>query len=256
MRACAALATVPCALALACSASAPGKGVFLASPAAGLDFGLVACGTAGVPQFFTLGNTGTGPYGFTAALAAGSSSPYLLPASTGTVIDGRTLPFAVRPRALPASIELLPGSYGDTITFTTDISGDVPHAFPLKEGAQGGLLSCRCPAAASTSTCAGGVLDFGTVPTDATSTLALAPSLDNDGNAAEAVTLAIETSDPPSPFALAVPANVQIAAGKSLAVTVSFVPLQPGPFSALLYLASSGPDCRMAPWMTLTGRGE
>jgi hypothetical protein len=113
-----------------------------------LDFGNVNCGGTAVPasQNVTLTNLGTSPFTWSAQLAAGASSPFTLPTSSGTVpaaTDAGTSTGIVTVTALPIppQASVAADAFGDTLEITTNIPGDTTHKVDLRETAQGVILA-------------------------------------------------------------------------------------------------------------------
>ena len=111
-----------------------------------LDFGKVPCQTAPAPpQSFTLTNTGPG-LNYTMTFALGANSPYTLADSMGAMLSPG-IPIAlgaasaatikVVPNAIPFPASTAADAYADTLTITTNATGDVPHVVGLHQTAQG-----------------------------------------------------------------------------------------------------------------------
>jgi hypothetical protein len=101
--------------------------------------GLVPCGTNAQPQTVTLQNTGTASFTWSGVLTHGSTYYTISPAS-GTVTASSSVPVTVTPKPIPATSTTTPGEYDDTLTITTNISGDSPHLVGLEETAQGAIV--------------------------------------------------------------------------------------------------------------------
>ena len=105
-----------------------------------LDFGGVACGTAGAPQKVTIKNGNAFPITYQALLTA-SPSPYTVDAPSGSVAANSQAVITVTPAAIPATGNVAPGAYNDTLTITTNEPGGTPFAIPLDESASGAVLA-------------------------------------------------------------------------------------------------------------------
>jgi hypothetical protein len=105
--------------------------------------GFTACGTQASSQQIKFTNSGNQSYTIVPALELGAASPYELTMSpkSGTVQTGGTVTLKVTPRRIPQS-SAVPGSYGDTLTVTTNAAGDTaPHIIPLTQSAYGVILT-------------------------------------------------------------------------------------------------------------------
>ena len=153
--------------------------------------GFVPCSMtpmAAAAQKVTLSNLGSQPYTWTANVGK-NPSPFTVSPSSGTVAaqgtTGDSVVVTVTPAAIPFPADTRDNAYGDVLTITTNIPGDGLHAFPLKQTAQGAVVSLM-PAS---------MLAFGNVPIGTTGTVDL--QVANAGNASAAVTLtASKTSGP------------------------------------------------------------
>ena len=205
-----------------------------------LDFGLVGCGARGADQLVTISNTGGAALTWNASLGKGSTSPYKLSAQSGMLVGGATTQLAVMPADLPVPATLTPNAYGDTLTITTDVAGDMTHAIDLRETASGAAVS------ASTT-----MVTFGKQPLGQAS----APStlvLKNTGNAPATVNITAT----PQAYA-AKPSSVTIAPGASQNVSLVFTPDAVGDEPGTIQLASSDASCGpLAAALAATGTGQ
>jgi hypothetical protein len=169
-----------------------------------LDFGLVDCGAQAPAQTVTIDNTGTSTITFTATLATGSA--YAVGPASGSIGAGASATLTVTPSAIPAASPVTPNGYGDVLTVSTTAAGDMPHAIPLRETAQGAILSQSAPN-----------VGFGSdaVGTTATSQF----TVSNTGNASATVSFATQTSV----FAVT-PQGQTVGGGGSYNAIVTFTP--------------------------------
>jgi trimeric autotransporter adhesin len=220
------------------AASGRGTNGAIALGASSVDFGLVDCGGRAGPQTVTVKNTGTLAFTWSAALATGTSTALTL---TGTTLaPGATGSIVVTPIAIPAVSAVTPNLYGDTLTVTTDIVGDTPHALPITMTAHGAILS--------TSTAdiqLGGVV--------ATTTASQGFSVTNAGNAPASVTFTTTT-----PAFAVTPSPGTVVAATSTTFTATFRPTAQVPYSdtAGLTVGAGTPLCGALPApITLGGTG-
>lgn len=177
------------------------------SPVA-LDFGQVNCGTTAAAQTVTFTNSGNQPYTVTAALA-NANSPFTIAVSpsSGTVAaDGGTLQILVTPKAIPATSAVTTNLYGDTLTVTTDVAGDVPHDVVLTQTARGAIFSFSTPS-----------LQFGDVAVGSQGTAQF--TVTNSGNAPGTLHFAAGSTN-----RFTLPANVTVAGGTGAPVLGTFSP--------------------------------
>jgi hypothetical protein len=108
-----------------------------------LNFQSVPCKTAAAPQSFTLSNTGTASFAWSAALGKGAASPYQLSVSTGTLAPGApATTVTVTPATIPFPSALTANLYGDTITITpTGVVGGAAQTIALSETAEGAVIT-------------------------------------------------------------------------------------------------------------------
>jgi hypothetical protein len=108
-----------------------------------LDFKQVPCGQAAAAQTFTIANTGTASFTWSASLGKGASSPYTVSPSSGTLAPGATpTTITVTPAKIPFPSALTANLYGDTLTITpSGISGGSPQTVALTETAAGAVVT-------------------------------------------------------------------------------------------------------------------
>lgn len=177
-----------------------------------LDFGAVACGATGQAKTITLKNTGNGSYKITSLALGAGDALYTLTSNApadGTVAPGTSVQITVTPKPIP-KVSAVPGSYGDTLTITTDAAGDVPHVVPIVEQASGAILAIA-PA----------TVDFGNVAVNTSGSTNL--QLTNTGNAP--VTVSFKGVPAQSPFHL--PQGTTVAPG-AVTKAAQFAPLAAG----------------------------
>ncbi|MBM4358665.1 MAG: hypothetical protein FJ096_11215 [Deltaproteobacteria bacterium] len=121
-----------------------------------VDIGKVGCGTQGEPRVLTVYNSGNLVFTWTAALKDGTN--FTLSQSGGAVVPGGASQITVIPKKLGKTKNLADNAFGDTLTITTDIPGDIPHAVPIKQTATGAILNWNATA-----------VDFGQQPVFAAS---------------------------------------------------------------------------------------
>ncbi len=209
------------------------------SPAA-VDFGQVDCGATAAPQTVTFHNDGNQDYAVQAALAVGTNFSVSMSPDSGVVAqDGGTVVLTITPAAIPQTSEVTPNLYGDTLTVTTDVTGDSPHDIPLRETAHGSIF------ALSTTS-----LDFGSVAVGSTGSSQY--TVTNNGNAAGTLSFA---SGQPSIFTL--PQNATINAHTSAAQVGGFSPASVATYSdtATLSTSQSTVLCRPLPFTSVSLAG-
>jgi hypothetical protein len=228
------------ALPPAVALSGTGTSGAVALSTSSLDFGQVDCAARAQAQSVTITNTGNGSFSFNAALSRGAQSPFSISPASATLAPGASRVVTVTPAAIPQTASTSTDAFGDTLTISTDVVGDQPHAIALHQTARGAVLRL------STNT-----LAFGDVPLGTSSTSAF--SIFNDGNAPARVSLvyggADFTTSPAGPYPVA-------AAGQSN-VTGRFAPSNTNAQSVPVSLQVGAGDaiCSPPPSMTFTGRG-
>ncbi|MFO0595542.1 MAG: hypothetical protein U0228_09565 [Myxococcaceae bacterium] len=237
-------APLPTAVALAGQGT---SGSVAYSPVA-LDFGQTDCGGTAASKVVTFTNVGTLGYHVTAALQR-TDSPYTLsvsPSSGDVASDGGTLRITVTPKPMPATSAVTTNLYGDTLTVTTDVSGDLPHDIALTQTARGAIFSLSSMS-----------LDFGDVAVGASGGAQF--TLTNSGNAAATLAFA-----PGQPAVFSLPASVPVGGSSSVVVNGTFSPAQAQTATddALMSVAPGTVLCQPLPMPTgsparlpLQGRG-
>ena len=207
-----------------------------------LDFGASACGApAGIGKDVTVGNSGNGPFTFSAKLGLGDASHFTLAANATTVAAGGGVSVTVTPKAMPATSQI-PGNFADTLTITTDIPGDTPHTVQLAEIAKGAILTL------DTAT-----IPFGLVAVPTTKDLPF--KLTNSGSMPAHVTLTASGKG----FTVE-PSGVQtLAAGETLLGTATFAPSDMAALTGSIAVGVDAGDVLCAalpPSIALSGTGQ
>jgi hypothetical protein len=213
-------------------------------PAADLDFGVGACGGAASPaKTFTLTNAGSADATITGVTFTGTVG-YTVNITPGTKINKNngTLDVTVTPPAIPFP-SAVPGSYGDTITFTTDIPNDAPHSINLALAASGAILELDTTATADFG-------NFGKVPVSTTASQGFA--VKNTGNAATSVTASAGSG----PFSLSTAAAFDVAAGNTSSLDALFEPTNIEPQTGSITLAATGLCQPLPSAQPLSGQGQ
>ncbi len=211
------------------------------SPVA-LDFGAVNCGTTAAAQTITFSNSGNQGYTVTPSLGKGASSAFtfsLSPSSGVAAQDGGTVVITVTPKPIPQSSAVTPNLYGDTLTVTTDVSGDSAHSIPLRESARGAIFSISS-----------GSLGFGSVPVGVTASSQFTVS--NSGTQQGTLTFA-----PVQPTLFSLPATLTLTGGTSSSENARFTPMAVMAYSdmASVGVTSSTVLCAPLPFTTLSLSG-
>ena len=217
---------------------------------AALDFQSVPCKQSAAPQSFTITNTGTAPFTWSAVLGKGAgSSPYVLSASTGTQAPGApATTVTVTPSAIPFPSALTADLYGDTLTITpTGITGGTAQTITLSETAKGAVIRVApSPFPAFANQQEG--------QTSAAATL----TITNTGTMPATLTPSISGANATS-FSLATPGATALAInGGSYSPGPTFKPLATGALAAQVDLAVGASDVLCQPLPTpvlLSGSG-
>lgn len=207
-----------------------------------LAFGDVDCGKQGVGQTVQIMNAGTTGFGWSASLAKGASSWYVLSATSGANKPGDISSLKVTPKPIPATSPAGEAAYADTLTITTDIPGDTPQTIPITMSARGAVIVFSAATA----------IDFGKVPAG---TSAMNPvTIQNTGTAPASVSLAISGGPV---FSLDALGPFTIGPTDSETVTAAFEPVAVGPQNATLTLSvpSTTVLCAPLPSRAVAGTG-
>lgn len=212
-----------------CVVPPPGPGVPVISTST-LDFGLTDCGGAATPRAFVIANTGGETFTFDAALGGGASSPYVLAPESGIVGPASQTTVLVFPRPIPETSAVTPNLYADTVTITTDVTGDTPHSIALQQTARGVIVAMS------------GDLSFPDLRQIGSPALASDVTVQNLGNAPTSVSIGSTNASFSAPVAA-----TPIAGGASAPVTISYVPFESGAFEGELSIEAAGTLCQPLP---------
>lgn len=213
------------------------------SPVA-LDFGNVNCGTMAAPKTVTFINNGNQSYAVTPSLGRGLNSPFVISMSNDAGVvpqDGGTLVITAAPKPIPQTTVVTPNQYGDTLTVTTDVVGDLPHDIPLRQTARGAIFALSSTA-----------LSFGSVPVGGSSSIQF--TLTNNGNAPGALNFTAG-----QPLTFSTPQNASVNGASSVGITGTFTPQSATAYqdTAVVSAAMGTVLCAPLPltMMQLTGTG-
>jgi hypothetical protein len=206
-----------------------------------VDFGMVSCGTAPATKTYSMQNTGSVAFTWSATTSSifaiqGPSSGSVDPGATGTLTVGAS--------TIPTTSD--PGTpITGTLTVTTDIPGTTTVQVPLTVTPQGGSLVL------SSST-----VGFGTVELMTGSTLPF--TLENVGNMPVTVTLGAPTDGEFAVTYTGAPAGGSIAPGGTLAGgSATFTPTSAGAKTATAAIQTTDPLCASAATsIALSGTGS
>jgi hypothetical protein len=252
---------------------------------AALSFGNVSCNTTAAAQTLTFTNAGNADYTLmTETLGKGTSSPYgitLNPASglvsaavctnpTGATtcstacmmaggcsqsacgsickVTPGSLVITVTPTRIPAVSAVTNNLYGDTLTVTTNATGDNPHNIPLNMTASGSIFTI------STNS-----LDFGSVVVGSTGNSSF--SVDNQGNADGTLTFSPTNGVflmPGCSQSTSCPAALTVSANSAANPTATYTPTATGGASDTATIAASGSTvlCQPLPFTTMSLSGS
>jgi hypothetical protein len=215
-------------------------------PTQQLDFGSNPCGgAAAAAKTFTLTNTGSQDVTLT-GVTVGSKGYAVSGATVGAKVlkNNGTLVVTVTPPAIP-SPSPIPGNYNDTLTITTDLTGDAPHTIPLAQGAFGAILAFDTSGTSNFGA-------FGQVPVGSTASQGL--KILNSGNGPSIVQLGAG-----SPFGVA-PTDFTITAASGVPTvqnaTATFSPTSTTPTTSALTIKASGLCQPLPDPLALSGTGQ
>ncbi len=148
--------------------------------------GLVNCGATGLPRGLTLTNVGNQGFNVTGlTLGKGSSSPFTLSGPGASLpaqlAIGAGTTLSIAPSAIPATVAdpTDPSAFSDTLTVTTDASGDTPHVVTLTMQPRGAVIVAGNPLQTAWTF---GIVGAGSIGT-------FTNTIQNTGNAAATVSL-------------------------------------------------------------------
>ncbi|MDB4994486.1 MAG: hypothetical protein JWM74_1918 [Myxococcaceae bacterium] len=215
-------------------------------PTQQLDFGSNPCGgAAAAPKTFTLTNTGSQDVTLT-GVTVGTKGYTVSGAAVGAKVlkNGGTLVVTVTAPAIP-SPSPIPGNYNDTLTITTDLTGDAPHTIPLAQGALGAILAFDTSGTTNFGA-------FGKVPVGSTASQSL--KVTNSGNGPSIVTLGAGNPFGVTPTDFTVTASSGVPTVQN--ATATFSPVNTTPASAPLTIKATGLCQPLPDPLTLTGTGQ
>lgn len=207
------------------------------------DNGRVDCGTQAPSRTLGLVNTGNQAFSWTATLGKGTTSPFTVTPSSGTVpANNGTVTLTLTTTAIPAQAVTTDDAFGDVLTLVTDVANDVSHPVNLHQTAHGAVLAFA-PSA----------VDFGPVPVNTTTSAPF--DVINSGNTAPMITL---TSSNPK-FSLLPASPLAAVGGSRLVITGTYAPgtsVLPETSMVTLTLDAGEPLCGPLPTaLPLTGQG-
>ncbi len=213
------------------------------SPVA-VDFGAVNCGTTRAPRTVTFRNDGNQAYTITPVLSRDAGSPFVVTMSPATGVvetGGGTVVITVAPNGIPQTSAVTPDLYGDTLTVSTNVSGDLPRAIPLRLTARGSIFAISTTA-----------INFGSVAVGATASSQFTVS--NSGNAVGGL---VFTPGQPTIFGL--PSNASVNPNTSTGQTGTLTPMGAMSYSDTASIAAAPGTvlCQPLPFtsMSLAGSG-
>jgi hypothetical protein len=205
-----------------------------------LEFGETDCGTTALPRTLIVSNPTKDAFNFAITLAGGANSPYLVVPDRGGIVGFNQIEVAVYSKPIPAISAVTDSLYGDTLTVTTDLPGDSPHAVAIKQTAHGAILQFSLPS-----------VDFPGAAAVGAAPQTSAVTINNVGNGAATVTL----ESPAFSFGFLPSGPQTIAASSSLVGQVSYTPKSVGVISEKLTLKATGPLCAALPTLDATATG-
>ncbi len=202
-----------------------------------IDLGKVDCNTQGEPQVLTIYNSGNLVFTWKAALK--DAENYTLSQAAGAVTPGNFFQLIVTPKALGMTKDLADNAFGDLVTVTTDVAGDVPHEVPVKQTASGAILKWTTVIP----------LAFGALPIGIASGEKFL-TLINDGNVAAAVEVSGSTQFVGTSGS--VPGG-----GGAFVSSVKYTPDTLGAQKAKIEITTAAPICQPLPTgIAATGSGK
>ncbi|MBV9947905.1 MAG: choice-of-anchor D domain-containing protein, partial [Myxococcales bacterium] len=220
-----------------------GVGSGVAVSPTNFDFGLVACGAQAAARTLTVENNGGAAFNWMASVTSGPGY-YSLDVTSGWLAAGSSTTLTITPAAIPSTSDVTPDVYAGTITMTTDLPGDAPHAVSLHETAQGAILSL-------TPASVGSGIPFG--PVSVGSMAGVPFGIANGGNAPASVTVSVVDAQDFQ----AIPGTATVAGGSTSAVTAVFMPQSVQSFSDSLSLSTNDVLCAPVPTgIPLDGSGQ
>jgi hypothetical protein len=188
-----------------------------------LDWSLVGCGATGSAKALSLSNVGTAAVSYTLTLAKGSSSPFTLSRTSGTLNPNGSQSVTVTPKAIPAptnaAIDTSDNAFGDVLRIREP--GGTEHTVDLLQTAKGAVFQVLPASVAFPSTVVGSSRDY-------------AVNIVNVGSARARVQYTL--TPVAGPFRGSTPFGPQPVEGQndSLVNTITFEPTAAGTFSATL----------------------
>lgn len=195
-----------------------------------LDFGTTACGGTAPERTVTITNDYDFAITYQASLSKGTSSPYSLPAATGSVPAHGSADVRVTPLAIPAQANLGSQTYGDTLTLSTTAPGVSPVSVALTQSAVGSIVGVSMP-----------TTDFGTLNPGGSATLPF--TVTNSGNQTATVTVAASGAG----FSAQLAAPTTVAPNNPRSGTVTFTPTASGRSTGTLTVTPTTALCAPAP---------
>jgi alpha-tubulin suppressor-like RCC1 family protein len=219
--------------------SPPDASTLVVQPAA-LSFGAVSCGASASPLGVTLTNSGSVTVEWTASLAKGSMSPFIVTPAGGMLPAGGSAQVTVTPSAIPVPAPIDLHAFGDTLSFVAP--GSIASV-AIDMSARGAIVSVE-PA----------MVDFGLQPCNASS-VPRTVTFTNKGTEPALVSLASTF-----PFVVDPATLVEVGPGAKTIDTITFSPQDAGPAGALVPLLVSLPPRQALcstplPGVTVTGTG-
>ncbi len=211
-----------------------------------IDFGQVGCGKSKPPIVFSLNNTGTSNFTWSAKLLAGATSQFTITPSSGTLGPSASETITVTMNDVPFPGTTTAGFYDDVLTLaaTTSTTPGAPRTqtdIPIKLTAMGAIVRFSPSAVV-----------FGAVPLNQTASASF--GILNEGNAE----IELELIGNNQRFATPPLSPVIIGAGKSATRTVTFSAVDVTPQTGEIKLSSSIPTnslCAPLPSKGLTVSG-